>query len=365
MGVRALLIIGLVALTGSSLVGIQQARAATFSTTSDVLTRIQESTAADHTITFGGNHSGVASNETMTVDVSDFTSGVFAVTDVDLGTGAYAGGCDVAFVQKALAATPSGTTVGVAFAAGVLSFSFSPSDSVAANTCIQVKIGANATTGGAGSTFLTNPAATTASVTVSMPDSTADSGTAIIPIVAAAQADEVALTASIGQTISCTIEEDGNPGSYVTAADFGTLTTAAPRYATKGAASGGTTTEAAAYDINSTTNAVNGIRISVRGAILTDGSYTFATPTATPAAGTEQFGMRAVSTGAVQTVAVTYGSPTDYGYGATASTTDQIASTTSGVAANTLAIYLVAENDATTPPGDYTTTLYHVCTGYF
>jgi hypothetical protein len=112
---------------------------------------------------------------------------------------------------------------------------------------------------------------------------------------------------------------------------FGGLSASADRYAT-----GDLSVSAAEIEANTlsvTTNSANGYNVLIQGATLTDGAKTIdaigGISTASTV-GSEQFGVRFEASGGVGAVLAPYTTASQYAYGATSSSTDQIANAASG-----------------------------------
>lgn len=147
---------------------------------------------------------------------------------------------------------------------------------------------------------------------------------------------------------------------------FGTLSSGAVRYATSDA--NGTSTEAEAHQLSANTNASSGYVITVQGASLTAGSYSIdaigGSNTAS-SAGSEQFGVRATASGGVGSVTAPYAA-SGFAYAATATTTSQVASASSGNGVTTTySTRYLANIAATTEASDYSAALVYVITANF
>lgn len=147
---------------------------------------------------------------------------------------------------------------------------------------------------------------------------------------------------------------------------FGALSSGAAVYATGD--SNGTSTEAEAHQLSASTNASSGYVITVQGATLAAGSYTIDAIGGTNTAssiGTEQFGIRAVASGGVGSVTAPYAA-SGFAYAATATTTSQIASVSSGDGfTTTYSLRYLANIAPTTEASSYATTLTYVIAANF
>jgi hypothetical protein len=324
------------------------AQAAGVTSLSDNLSRLQTSTLADHTIKFV-TPTGVAAGQTVTLTFdADFTMGSFNILNVDLATATTCGG---AFTDKTIAASPSGATWGVAQAGSIITIT-SGTDTITATHCISVEIGANATSGGAGTTQITNPSgAQTATLVIG--GTFGDSGTAGIAIVTG---DQVNITATVDPTISFAVT-DSTIG-------FGTLGAGGARWAN--GAGTGSGSEVSAHDITAATNATSGYTIYVLGATLTSGINTITEIGGSAVAsspGSEQFGLKVAAAGGSGAAVSPYASA-DYAYNAT-TVQDDIATSTVPSTTTTFSITYLANISATTEAGSYATTLTYTATGLF
>jgi hypothetical protein len=326
------------------------AQAASVTSFSDNLSRLSVSTLANHTIQFV-TPTGISGGQdfTLTFD-ADFTMGSFAVNNIDMATATTCGG---SFSDVTLAASPSGATWGVAQSGQIITFT-SAAGTVTATHCVQIEIGANATSGGAGTIQITNPSgAQTASLVLG--GSMADSGTLGIAIVASG-GDQVNITATVDPTISFATT-DSSIG-------YGTLTSSGARWA-NGAATG-SGTEVTAHDLTAATNAASGYTIYVLGATLTSGLNTINAIGGSATAstiGSEQFGLKVSAAGGSGAAVAPYASA-DYAYNAT-TTQDDIATSSVPSTTTTYSITYIGNISATTEPGSYATTLTYTATGLF
>lgn len=331
------------------------AQAAVVTSFSDNLSRLRTSTLADHTIKFI-TPTGLAGGQafTLTFD-ADFTMGSFAVANFDLATGT---SCTSIGTERTLGTgAPSGSTWQVGQVGQVVTFT-SGTDTITAGHCVEVQIGANATSGGSGTTQITNPSsAQTATLAVSV-NSGADSGTAGIAIIDT-PFDQVTVTANVDPTISFAVS-DSTIG-------FGTLSSSDDRFATGD--TNGNSSETVAHNLQVATNATSGYTLYVQGGTLTSGANTIDAIGGSATASTtnsEQFGMKLVVNGGGGA-----GSPVapyntaNYAYNATASTQDDIASHTGPSATRTFDVTYVANITGATEAGSYTSTLTFTGTGTF
>lgn len=333
--------------------GIQApaAFAASISEASDNMSRLKINEGADHEIIFQ-TPSGIGAGDTMTFT---FASG-FVLTgvddgDIDLETSANP--CaSASFTAETVSATASGATWGAVAAGQVLTIT-SGSDTLAANGCVRILIGTNAS---GGTNQITNPSSAN-SYDIDIAGTFGDIGTINVAILAD---DQVVITATLGPSISFAISDN--------AIDFGALSNTQTKWATSGA--GGATTATSAHNLTASTNASGGYVIYMQGPLLTSGSDNIdsigTTATAPAAAGTaEQFGVRFdASGGTAATVSAPYATAGQYAYDAV-SAPDEIATATGASATTTYSAYYVANVDNNTAAGNYSTTLTYTATATF
>lgn len=326
------------------------ATAASLSSQSDVMSRLKVSTLSDHTIKFV-TPTGLTAGQTITVTFpAGFTMGTFNVNNVDLATGA---SCSSISSERTLAASASGATWGVAQAGQVITLT-SGTDTITAGHCVEIQIGSNATSGGSGSTQITNPV-TANTYLISIGGTFADSGSMSVAIITD---DQVVVTATVDQALSFSISDNS--------IGFGTLTAGGTRYAT--GTSGQGTEPTNAHDIAASTNASGGYNITIVGNTLTSGANTISAISGGPTAlstGTEQFGIRTTVASGSGTVASPFnGSSGNYGFSTTPTTPVNFASAT-GVSTTTYNVNYAANISGSTEAGTYTATLTYVATATF
>lgn len=345
-----------------SAVGFQTSTVFALSLTSlsDNMSRLQASTAANHEIKFvtpsGG---GVAAGETITLTFSADFTGVSGIlfSDVDFATGNSNNCTSATFTEQTLAATPSGATWGLASSGSVITLT-SGTGTVTADRCVRFKIGTNATNQTTGVNQISNGAADDDD-TVSIAGTFGDTGTISVDIIAD---DQVDVTATVSPSITFSISQ--------TAIDFGTLSAADDIFATAGAGSGGNTSAATiAHTLIAGTNATSGYVIYLLGATLTSGANTITAPAGpgTSTVGSEQFGLHIADGGGGSGITVDsqYGTSSQYGWGATGSTQDNIASASGATASNTFNATYVGNIGSSTEAGAYTTTLTYTATATY
>lgn len=149
-----------------------------------------------------------------------------------------------------------------------------------------------------------------------------------------------------------------------TTISFGTLNSAAARFASSTAA--GSATEVEAHNIVVGTNAVNGYTMTASGTTLTYGSSTIdaigSTNTASTV-GTEQFGLRAVAAGGIGAVAVPYAAA-GFAY-ATSSFPSAVATAVGASSNTTYSVRYLANIRANTEAGVYTGAVQYLTTANF
>ena len=224
----------------------------------------------------------------------------------------------------------------------------------------------------AGGTNILTHGGTANTETLAVATSAGDSGTIAMPIVAN---DQVVVTATVSPTISFNLTAGGSGagGTATNAVDFGALSSSAVRYATAGAASGGTTSlTTPALDLSVGTNAVSGYTLTYTApTTLTDGSHpiTAATLSATNTGttGSAQFAMSAIGTVGTPTVAPTYLYNPTVGSSkwnfATATTTTLASNTTATT--DTASVRFLANIPSSQAPGAYSVTVTYIATGNF
>jgi hypothetical protein len=341
---------------------IPTAIAAGLTSVSDVMTRQQLSTASDHTIVFT-SPSGVGAGETIILTfptqnyatvAGTFDLSAVTVGDIDLQDD----GVDVT-----LAGAAAGATWGVAIAGTTITFT-NGTTVVAPGSVITIKIGTNAT---GGANQIVNPAVA-GSWKIGVSGTFGDLGSFAVPT----QTDDtVVITAEVEPYINFQIT-----GTADYTVDFGTLTSAAAKFATD--ASGGSLVETAAHTMTADTNATGGYTLSVingdsvaqPAGTLTSGAgdtITAIGAATASAAGTEQFGMRLTTTGGsvAATISAPYnGAAGTYGGGAELATTT-VATVTGPTTPNSYSAFYVANVAPTTESGYYETSRTFIAVGNF
>lgn len=327
---------------------------------SDTLSSQKASTASNHTIVFRSPTGAADSSDTITITLpSGFTTNTFDFADVDLAHSAGSqSNCTAPTYtnEETLAGTPSATAWGAALSAQVLTLT-APTDGVgaaaiAANACVQIQIGTNATTGATGDTQITNHA-TPASYTIAVGGVFGDSGDIVVNILSD---DQVSVSATVDESLTFTISDNS--------IGFGTLTAADDFFASGD--TNGSATEAEAHTLIVGTNASNGYTMTVNGATLTSGANTITaigSSNTASAAGTEQFGLRATASGGSGAVSAPYAAA-GFAFD-TAAFPDEVAAATGASANTTYSMRYVANITSSTEAGAYTATLTYVATANF
>ena len=148
---------------------------------------------------------------------------------------------------------------------------------------------------------------------------------------------------------------------------FGVVSPFLTRYASS-TNTAGSETQSEAHVFTVLTNATNGYTVTARGSTLASASSSIAAIGAVntaPSVGIEQFGIRITASGGSGTTTAPYGA-TGFAYAATATTSSQVASLSSGDnATTTFSVRYVANIAPTTPSASYTTNIVYVATANF
>ena len=342
-------------------VGVQSstAMAASLTSLSDTMTRLQASTASNHDIRFvtpsGG---GVASTETVELTFSaDFTPGSVAFGDIDFQEGDSNNCSTAGWTDETLvAAGPSSSQFSAAFAGNVLTFtSGGASATIAADRCIRVLIGTNAA---GGSNQITNGAIDDDD-SIAIAGTFGDTGTIAVDIITD---DTVDISATVSPSITFTIND--------VAIGFGTLSFSAATWANAGAT--GSATDTSAHNLTVATNATSGYALTYNGATLTSGGNTIDAATisndADGTAGTEQFAI-GFDVDNSSTIASGYDhnvTPGNRDWNFVPSTTTTVVSRTTPTNTETINAYYLANISATgTAAGVYNTSVTYTATATF
>lgn len=335
-------------------IGIQvsTATAASLTSLSDNMSRLKASTASNHDIRFvtpvGG---GVAAGETVELTFSaDFTPGSVAFGDIDFQEGSTNNCTSASWTDETLVASgPSSSQFSAAWSGNVLIFtSGGASATVAADKCIRILIGTNAS---GGTNQITNGAIDDDD-TIAIAGTFGDTGSIAVDIITD---DQVVITATVDPSITFSINDN--------TIEFGTLSASTAKYADN---SGGDTSEVEAHQLAAGTNATSGYIIYVSGATLTSGGNTIdaigGTNTAY-ASGTEQFGVRFTASGGSGSVDAPYAA-SGFAYNGVSSP-DNVASATGATASTTYSARYLASIASNTEAGAYSTTLTYTATATY
>lgn len=325
-----------------------QADAAAISAQSDTMSSVKISTASSHTIRFTTPTGAGDSTDTIIITFpSDFNFTSKTIGTVSFTHGATTG----AESTETLAASATGSAWGAAFSGTqnrVLTLT-APTDgtgtaAVAASDKIIITYD---------STNSVNPSSAT-TYTVAISGTFGDTGNILIAIL---NDDQVAITATVSQSLSFSISDN--------TIGFGTLSASDDFFATGDAS--GSATETEAHTLAVGTNAGSGYTMTVRGATLTAGSATITAiggTNAASSAGTEQFGLRMTATGGSGAVSSPYAA-SGFAYAADASTASTAASSSTSSATTTYSVRYLANISSATEAGAYTATLTYVTTANF
>jgi hypothetical protein len=325
-------------------------QAATITSFSDNLSRLQTSTLADHSIKFisptllSGGMSIV-----LTFD-ADFNMGSFALLNFDL---AQATTCNGSFTDIPLVTgSPINPEWQVIQSGQTVTF-VNTANWILGGNCVLIEIGSNATYGGAGTVQITNPS-TPQFATLNIITSEDDGRGGVLIVTTGG--DQVSVTANVDPVIVFAITDP--------TIGFGPLSASGARWATGDTLGNGSAVSA--HDITASTNATSGYTIYVLGATLTSGLNTIDAIGGSATAsspGTEQFGIKVTASGGSGAAVSPYASA-NYAYNAT-TTQDDIALSSVPSLTTTYSITYLANISEVTQPGSYGTTLTYTATGLF
>lgn len=170
-----------------------------------------------------------------------------------------------------------------------------------------------------------------------------------------ATSDEV--SAVVTQSVSFSLTDN--------VAQFGSISSSLTKYANT---SGGATSEVEAHQLVANTNAPSGYTVTVLGAPPANGGDTITaigSSSASPSAGSNQFGLRLVASGGSGSVASSYGA-SGFAYAATATSSDTVATESTGDAVDTnYSVRYVVNITPTMSAGSYSTNIVYVVTANF
>lgn len=326
----------------------------------DTMSSQKVSTVANHTIVFRTPTGANESTDTITIVFpAGFTMNSLDFADIDLAhsAGSQANCTAPTYTnEETLAGTATGTAWGAALSSQTITLT-PPTDGVgaaaiAANACVQIQIGSNATTGSTGDTQITNHA-TAASYTITIGGSFGDSGDIVINVL---DNDQVSVSATVDESLTFTISDNS--------IGFGTLTASDDFFATGD--TNGSATETEAHTLVVGTNAANGYTMTLNGATLTSGAFTISaigSSNTASSAGTEQFGLRMTASGGSGAVSAPYAA-SGFAFD-TAAFPDEIAASSGASANTTYSVRYLANIASNTEAGAYTATLTYVATANF
>lgn len=351
----SLLIVSIVII--ASVAQIKIAYAASLTSLSDTQSSLKISTLSDHTIQFV-TPTGIAAGQAITVTFpSGYATGTFSVNNFDLATSTSAT-CSGFTNALLTAGAASGLTWGVSVATATL-YITSGTAVVPANRCIQIKIGSNAISQASGTSVITNPS-TPGAYSLTLGGTFGDNGSITQNIITN---DTVSVSATVQQSLTFTIS--------TTTIYFGTLGVGDDKFASS-TNSSGDSAETIAHTLTVATNAPSGYNLSIRGQTLTsqqNASNTISgigSTVASSTLGTEQFGIRATSSGGTgATIDATYSALTSYGFDATATSSASLAVGSGSTDTTTFGLRYVANVSGTTEAGTYVASLIYVATANF
>ncbi len=329
------------------------ATAASLTSLSDNMSRLQASTNSNHEIKFVSPTGIQAGSDTITLTFSaDFVLAAEAAVNFDFAVGDSNDCTTASFTEETLATSASATEWGVDVTGQVITFSPETDDTHAADLCYRIRAGTNATSGGTGAASTIANGAADDDDTISIAGGFGDTGSIAVDIITD---DQVDITATVSPSITFSISDN--------TIEFGTLSAADDTFADDSA---GNATEVEAHQLAAGTNATSGYVIYVSGATLTSGADTInaigAANTAT-ATGTEQFGVRYNVSGGSGVVDVPYAAA-GFAYNGVSSP-DNIGSATGPTATSTYSARYIANIASDTEAGSYSTTLTYTATATY
>ncbi len=336
---------------------IETVFAAALTSLSDTQSSIKINTLSDHTIQFV-TPTGVGAGQAVTINFPvGWNLGTVnaSSTDFATSTSASCSGFTDAFVKHGAA---SGLTWGVSTTTQSITIT-SGTAVIPANRCVQIQFGTNSAFQGTGTAQITNPASATSSI-IFINGGFGDNGSITTNIITD---DTVAVTATVAQSFTFTIS--------TSTIYFGALSAVSAKFASSTNPLGDSA-ETIAHTLGVSTNAPSGYTITIRGQTLTSlqsASSTIAAIGATAAsstATTEQFGVRATSTGGTGvTIDPTYSALTSYGYDATATTSAVLATGSGATNTTTFGLRYIANIASLTEAGTYVANVIYVATANF
>jgi hypothetical protein len=331
-------------------------RALSLTNLSDTMSTVKVSQGANHDLRFVVP-GGIATGETViyTFDTNFNLTGV-ADDDIDVATGDSNNCATATFTEDAVGAGNGAAQWGAVINAGAKTLTLtapSAGTPLAADRCLRVKIGTNTVTGGNGNNQIVNPGSAN-SYNIAITGDFGDTGDIRVRIL---DDDQVSITSQVNQSLLFSIS--------TTTIGFGALNSGAARFATNDSLGAGVETNA--HTLQADTNAATGYNITFQGATLTFGGNTITPIGANNTAsnpGTEQFGLRATSTGGSGAVNAPYAGA-GFAYAADATTTSLLASSTAPTNTTTYSVKYLANIAGLTEAGNYTTALTYVATANY
>jgi hypothetical protein len=225
---------------------------------------------------------------------------------------------------------------------------------------VQIRIGSNAISQASGTTQIANPSVATTTAIITIAGTFGDTGTITQNIITD---DTVLISATVQQSLTFSLS--------TTTIFFGTLSSTDDKFASS-TNPAGDSSETIAHTISVSTNAPSGYNISIRGQTLTSQQSATNTITAigvnvaSSTLGTEQFGIRATSTGGTgATIDPTYAALTSYGFDSTATTSASFAIGSGATNITTFGLRYVANIAGLTEAGTYVANLVFVATANY
>jgi hypothetical protein len=336
---------------------VENAFSLALTTLSDTQSSLKAGQLSDHTMQFV-TQSGISAGQGISITLpAGYATGTFAIANFDFATSTSASCTGFADAQIQSGAA-SGITWGVTVATSTI-YITSGTAIIPANRCIQIRVGSNATFGGAGTSTLVNPA-TPGAYLINFAAGLSDIGYVTEYIV---PDDTVLISGTVNQSLTFTVS--------TSTIYFGILGSGAAKFASS-TNTAGDTAETIAHTLAVGTNAPSGFTLSVRGQTLTSQQNSANTinyigaiaASSTP--GTEQFGFRTTESGGVGvTVSSPFSTLSSYSYAATATTSSVVAVGTGSTPTSTFAVRYVANIGAITEAGTYTASLVYVATANF
>jgi hypothetical protein len=345
--VKALALTLALAVVMASVFPFTQAQAASLVNLSNTMTSQTVSATSSHTMRFTTPTGAATSTATIVITFPasyDFTGK--AIASVSFTHGASTG----LEATETLAAAPTLTSWGAVFSGTAnRTLTLTPPTDGTGTAVVAPNDRMIITYSSASSTNPTTPG----SYTISISGGFGDVGDMTNVILSN---NQVNINAVVSQALTFTLS--------TTTISFGTLNSAAARFASSTAA--GSATEGEAHNIVVGTNALNGYTVTASGTTLTYGSSTInaiGSSNTASAVGTEQFGLRASAAGGIGAVSAPYAAA---GFAFATSTFPNALATATGASANTtFSLRYLANISANTEAGVYTGEVQYLTTANF